>query len=858
MNSNLEFETESVINKIKHYLITTMGRSSDAATDEEFYRAFSWALREEVMINWTATNNTIKHEKVRKLYYLSMEYMPGRLLGNSLTNISAIDLVKSVLKKMNRDFHTIMTIEPEIGIGNGGLGRLASCFMDSLATLQYPALGYGMRYHYGIFEQEIWCGIQIERPECWLLHENPWEFRRDSHSVLVDYCGKSVLNHNQFGEEVFDIVDSEQVRALPYDLPIIGYNETPNFCVLTLRLWSTKESPHNFQLQRYNAGHLDQAAENTNITDVLYPNDNHEAGKRIRLKQEFLLVSASLQDIINQHIFVFHGMTLFADKVRIQINDTHPALVIAELMRLLLKEHNFTWNDAWETVQTVCSYTNHTVLKEALEEWNVNRMSNLLPRQYQIIEKLNETLCRTVREKFPQDEEKVRRLSIIESGQVRMANLAIYGSHTLNGVAKLHSQILKDWMFKDFYDLYPKKFTNVTNGVTQRRWLLYCNPRLAEFITQRIGNKWITNFDDMQKLASFANDKNSQEEFLSIKRENKKALIGYLLSHNKLGFKGTDCSPLLTENALFDVHIKRFHEYKRQFMNALHAFMLYHEIKENPNARKIQRMIFFGGKAAPGYKIAKDIIRFIYCLSRKIAQDVVVREHLRVIFISNYNVSKAEKIIPAADLSQQISTAGMEASGTGNMKLAINGALTIGTDDGANIEMREHITDQWWPFNFGASASQNTQTRLNHSYNPADICQKNPKIRQVVEGLRDGSLAENEAEAEALNDLYLTLLDPYQQDQYFILNDLSDYYETQKKVEELYLQPNLWAEYAIHNMAGMGFFSSDNSIKNYAEKIWGIMPCSPNEEELSRIRKEYTDLDRCRILPQISPMKKVQ
>ncbi len=854
MNSNIEFETESVINKIKHYLITTMGRSSDAASDEEFYRAFSWALREEVMINWTATNNTIQKEKVRKLYYISMEYMPGRLLGNNLTNISAIDLVKSVLKSMNRDFHVIMSIEPEIGIGNGGLGRLASCFMDSLATLQYPALGYGMRYQYGIFEQELWCGIQIERPECWLLLQNPWEFRRDSHSVHVEFAGRPCQTHNKFGEEVYDIVDSERVRALPYDLPIIGYNETPNFSVLTLRLWSTKESPRNFQLQRYNAGQLEQAGENTSLTDVLYPNDNNDVGKRIRLKQEFLLVSASLQDIINQHLKVFNNMTLFSDKVRIQINDTHPALVIAELMRLLLKEHNYNWKEAWETVQTVVSYTNHTVLKEALEEWNEERLFELLPRQYNLIKKLNDNLCKEVREKFPNDEEKLKRLSIIDSGQVRMANLAIYGSHTLNGVARLHSQILKDWMFKDFHDLYPDKFTNVTNGVTQRRWLLYCNPKLSEFISNRIGKKWITNFEEIKRIAEFASDEKSQKEFLDIKKANKKALIGFLLSDPKIGLKEREGSSLLTEDALFDIHIKRFHEYKRQFMNALHALMLYHEIKANPNARKIKRVIFFGGKAAPGYKLAKDIIRFIYCLSRKISQDLVVKDHLSVIFVPNYNVSKAEKLIPAADLSEQISTAGMEASGTGNMKLSMNGALTIGTDDGANIEMREHVTDQWWPFKFGASAAENTDMLNNKTYDPKKICESNPKIKQTIESLVDGTLVENDAEAGALNELYQSIMSDsfhHRPDRYFVLNDLQSYYETQKKVEDLYIEPNKWAEYALHNMAGMGYFSADVSIKNYAERIWDLKPCVPSSEELSRIKKEYTDLDRCRILPHL-------
>lgn len=851
--SSLDYQIESVINKIKHYLITTMGRTEDVASNEEFYRAFSYALREEVMINWTATRNTIKNSKVRKIYYLSMEYMPGRLLGNNLTNISAIDLVQAVLKKMKRNFKTIMSIEPDIGIGNGGLGRLASCFLDSLATLQYPAIGYGMRYHYGIFEQALWCGIQVERPDCWLLLENPWEFRRDAHAVNVDFNGKLVRLKNARGEEVFSVVDQELVRALPYDLPIIGYNTSSNFSVVTLRLWSTKESPHNFQLQRYNAGQLDQAAENTSLTDVLYPNDNNETGKRIRLKQEFLLVSASLQDIINQHLQINGDLTDFANQVRIQINDTHPALLIAELVRMLVKNNNSTFDEALEITKTCCSYTNHTVLKESLEEWNESRIQNLLPRQYQIIQLINQRFCSQIRSKFPNDEDKVRRMSIIECGQVKMAHLAIYGSHHTNGVAELHSSILKNSLFKDFYDMFPERFTNVTNGVTQRRWLLYCNPSLAAFITNRIGSSWITHFEDIKKLSAFAADEASQKEFLAIKKANKQALLEYLFSFESIpGCHPNGSCSFLDVNSLFDVHIKRFHEYKRQLMNALHALIVYQELKENPQSRKVKRMIFFGGKAAPGYTAAKDIIRFIYCLSRKIFNDPEVRNYLRIIFIPNYNVSNAEKIIPAADLSQQISTAGMEASGTGNMKLTMNGALTIGTEDGANVEMRKSVTDEWWPFSFGKHTEDNNKMRNEKSYSPEKILSANPILLKALEALRNHSLAENEAEHETLCTIYASLVEgtPWAPpDKYFVISDLLDYYLTQKKVEDLYSTPSKWAEYAIHNMAGMGPFSADVSIKNYAKNIWDLTPIPPSQEELSKIRQEYSELDRCRILP---------
>ena len=852
MSSSLEFQAQSVINKIKHYLITTMGRTSDTATNEEFYKAFCLALREEIMINWTASANTLKSEKKRVLYYLSMEYMPGRLLSNNLTNLCALDLVNLVLKNMKRDIHTILLTEPDIGIGNGGLGRLASCFLDSLATIKYPSFGYGMRYQYGIFEQDLWCGVQIERPDCWLLHENPWEFRRDSHAVNVDFCGKTVKTKNSKGEEIYSVVDQEIVRALPYDLPIIGYDTTSNFSVVTLRLWSTKESPHNFQLQRYNAGQLDQAAENTSLTDVLYPNDNNESGKRIRLKQEFLLVSASLQDIIHMHLKKNGSLQDFENQVRIQINDTHPALVIPELVRMLVKNNNNSIDEAWEITKACCSYTNHTVLKEALEEWNENRIQNLLPRQYHIIQLLNQRFCDDIRKKFRFDEERVRRMSFIEKGQIKMANLAIYGSHHVNGVANLHTEILKTSLFKDFYEMYPEKFVNITNGVTQRRWLLSCNPLLADFISKRIGKDWITNFKTIKKLESFAKDHDSQKEFLEIKKTNKKKLLEHLYSFPSIpGCHPNGSCTFLDVNSLFDVQIKRFHEYKRQLMNALHTLILYQELKENPHARKIKRMVIFSGKAAPGYKAAKDIIRLIYCLSRKIFNDPVVRDLLRIVFIPNYNVSNAEKIIPAADLSEQISTAGMEASGTGNMKLTINGALTIGTDDGANVEMREAITDPYWPFKFGKTATENDHLQKNKLYNPDQIVSQNPRIAKALEALRDHSLAENETEHATLNQIYLSLLEgsfENQADKYFVLNDLEDYYQTQKKVENLYASPHLWAEYCLKNISGMGNFSSDVSIENYAKHIWDIQPLELSKDHLLKIRNEYSELDRCRIL----------
>lgn len=843
---------ESLCSKLKHYLITRMGVTLAEANEEEFYRALALTLREEIMINWTATKHSMHKSNARILNYLCMEYMPGKFLGNNATNIHALDIVQLMMKKLGRDWKKVQRMEADPGLGNGGLGRLASCLLDSLATQQYPAMAYGLRYQYGIFEQELWGGVQVERPEVWLFHENPWEFRRDTHVAAVNFSGQMVATKNKQGVDVFDLVDSEEVRALAYDVPIVGYKESPDYCVLTMRLWTTKESPSNFQLQRYNAGLLGQAAENASLTNVLYPNDNNDVGKRIRLKQEFLLASASVQDIITSYLHYNPTLKEFADKVRIQINDTHPALVIAELMRILLRVYDYTWQGAWETVQACCSYTNHTVLKESLEEWNEQRLQTLLPRQYRIISKLNLALCNSIREIYPGREDRVHRMSIVEEGQVHMASLAIYGSHKVNGVSALHSEILKKAVFKDYAEMFPERFINVTNGVTQRRFLLHSNPRLAAFITARIGSKWITDFSEIKNLSNFAADPASQTEFLEIKKQNKQDLITFLKEKNPLrdrAGKIIGYSTNLTEEALFDVQIKRFHEYKRQLMNALHLIMLYHEIRIYPQSRKVKRLVIFGGKSAPGYEIAKNIILFISCIARKINADSEVNHLLNVAFVENYNASKAEFIIPAADLSEQISTAGTEASGTGNMKLAMNGALTIGTEDGANIEMRQSIGDAWWPFCFGKTTEENVA--LKGSYNPWDIYHHNLPIRQAVDVLHDRSFAETEEEHQAFMSLYHSLLEPQNGqllDKYGVLSDLQSYYDTQRKVEELYAIPEKWAEYAIHNIAGMGGFSSDAAVHNYAKLVWDLTPCPLDPKELALVREEYSEHDRCRIV----------
>ncbi len=843
---NVNDAANILIQKIRHYLIANMGKLLKDATLEEFYQAFSHSLREEIMINWTATMKTMEQKRARTAYYISMEYLPGRLMDNNITNIGALDVVKRVLEITTHNFHELMISEPDPGLGNGGLGRLASCYLDSLAAGSFPAFGYGLRYQYGIFEQEMWNGYQVERPDRWLLNQNPWEFRRDSFSAHVHYAGRPVPAVNSHGDEVLLLEDFEDVRALPYDIPIIGYpNNSHDFSVITLRLWSTKESPRNFELQSFNAGQLDQASENTSLSDVLYPNDNHDTGKRIRLKQEFLLVSASLQDIIRRHLHVYQTMDEFADKTRIQLNDTHPSLVIPELIRILTKDHDYSFDKAWETVQETCNYTNHTVLKEALEEWNEQRVHYLLPRQFHLLQKLNQRFCDQIRQKFPGDDERLARMSFLDGGQIKMANLLIYSCRRVNGVAALHTNILKNTIFPDFFEMYPEKFINVTNGVTQRRWLLHANPELAEFITKHIDQGWIKNFEEIKKLADIASDAKNQEEFLAIKKKNKERLIDFLHHENPVRDpKGriVEHYPSLDPDALFDIQIKRIHEYKRQLLNLLHVLVLYQELKENPESRKIKRQVILGGKAAPGYQIAKNIIQFAYILARQINNDPDVNQKLRLAFIENYNVSAAQIIIPAADLSEQISTAGMEASGTGNMKLSINGALTIGTDDGANIEMRECVTDKWWPFCFGATSEENAELKKSRSYQPAEYA-KNLKLKKALEALRDGSLTIDDSEKESLTTLHNSLLTGHNSslpDKYFVLKDFEAYYEAQKRVEELYSTPNKWAEYALHNIAGMGNFSSDTSIKNYAANIWEIESCPIDKELLEKVREEYS------------------
>jgi len=845
----LDAQAEVLVQKIRHYLITIFGRVLAEADADEFYRAFCYAIRESIMINWQATAQTWMNNNVRMIYYLSMEYLPGRFLINNIVNLKDQDVVRLVLKKTNRSLPELIAHEYDPALGNGGLGRLASCLLDSMATLNMPARGYGLRYQYGLFEQQLWDGVQIEKPDLWLMSENPWEFRRDLRKLPVKFCGNlaKLTPPSTTTDEIYDITDYEEVWAMPYDIPIVGYSDTEDFSVVTLRLWSTKESPRNFQLQRYNAGRLDQAAENTTLTDVLYPSDVHETGKRVRLKQEFLLASASLQDIFRYYFSRHKDITEFADKVRIQINDTHPAVLIAELMRMLTRHYQIPWKEAWEITQGCTSYTNHTIMTEALEVWDQNLFRYLLPRQYKIIERINLDFCNTVRISFPHEEDRVRKASIIENSQVRMANLAIIGSHKVNGVAAIHTEILKKQAFKNFYEIYPDKFVNITNGVTHRRWLLNCNPELAAFITKRIGNGWICDFSQISKLAEFAADEASQKEFLEVKKQNKIHLLDFLNSDGRP--RDAQGKPLLAHltldsSALFDVQVKRVHEYKRQLLKALHLIVLYHEILDDPTHARIKRLAIFSGKAAASYETAKTIIRLISCIAKKVNNDPVVSQFLNVVYVENYFVSRAELIIPASDVSEQLSTAGMEASGTGNMKFAMNGALTVGTEDGANVEMRQAVTDKWWPFCFGASAEEIADMRAKNSYRAWDVYMSNPKLKRAVDSLKDRSLASHDIEHQSLSSLYYSLLESSwgsMPDKYFVLKDFESYYNVQKKVEELYKTPLEWAKFAIHNIAGMGNFSTDRAIKEYSDKIWGLTPCPVDKELLEKVRQEYID-----------------
>lgn len=806
----LIFNKDDFKDQVVENVKTLTKKTIDIASKQEIYQAVAFALRDIITDRWIATHKSYEEQDGKIVYYLSMEFLMGRALGNNLINLMAKKEVEEVLMELGINYNDIEEQEPDPGLGNGGLGRLAACFLDSLATLEYPAYGCGIRYRYGIFEQKIMDGYQVEFPDNWLEHGNPWEIRRPEYSSEVKFGGYVRSEKKENGEDRFIQENYQSVIAVPFDIPIVGYN---NYSVNTLRLWDAK-AVNKFDLKKFDQGEYNKAVEEQylaqTIVEVLYPNDNHIQGKELRLKQQYFFISASVQQAVKKFKSNHTDLREMPKKVAFQLNDTHPSVAVAELMRILLDEEDLSWEEAWDITTQVCAYTNHTIMSEALEKWPVELFSRLLPRIYQIIEEINRRFCLKLLIHYNNDNERIRRMAIISDGQVKMAWLAIVGSHSVNGVAALHTEILKNQELKDFYKIFPEKFNNKTNGITQRRWLLKANPKLAELITNTIGNEWITNLSELKKLAPYKEDEGFRNKFMEIKYDNKVKLAKYIKEHNNI-----DVDP----NSIFDIQIKRLHEYKRQLLNVLHIMYLYNQLKANPSMDFYPRTFIFGAKAAPGYRRAKLIIKLINTVADIINNDAGINGKIKVVFIENYNVSNAEKLFPAADISEQISTASKEASGTGNMKFMLNGAVTIGTLDGANIEIKEEVGDENI-FIFGLTADEVIEYYKNGRYNPWDIYNTNQDIRMVLTQLINGFLSPNDS--ELFREIYESLLNG--RDEYFILKDFESYANTHKKMVEAYKNKEQWVKMQIMNTALSGKFSSDRTIKEYAEEIWNLKP----------------------------------
>lgn len=809
----MQFDKESFKASLSARLKRQYGKDISQATKHDLFDAVSASAMEIVLENWMKTRNAYYKHQGRRVYYLSAEFLMGRALSNNLINAGIMDGVKEVLKELNIDYNVVEDEEPDAGLGNGGLGRLAACFLDSLATLDYPGHGYGIRYQYGMFEQHIENGYQVEYPDNWLKHRDPWEIKRSDLAVTVKFGGNVVCHKGPNGTSRFEVENAEEVLATPYDMPIVGYDTNT---VNTLRLWQAS-SQNGFDLQLFNQMEYLRAVERQNsaenISRVLYPNDNGPSGKSLRLKQQYFFSSASLQDLIN-HFISDHGTDFqkFPDYQVIQLNDTHPVVAIPELMRLLMDEHGLGWEEAWSIVKRTFAYTNHTILAEALEKWPISIFQSLLPRIYQIVEEINRRFSIELREKYPNDYAKQNRMSIIQNGMIHMAWLAIHGSFSVNGVAALHTEILKTQELADWYELYPEKFNNKTNGITQRRWLLCANPKLSAFITERIGHGWEKNLSLLRGLEKFADDDASLEEFLKIKQENKENLAKYLkITQNEF----------LDPESIFDVQIKRLHEYKRQLLNILHIMYLYNRLLEDPNFNPPARTFIFGAKAASGYRRAKAIIKLINCVADRINNDRRVRGKLRVVFVENYRVSVAEKIFPASDVSEQISTAGKEASGTGNMKFMVNGAVTLGTLDGANIEIVEEAGKEN-AFIFGLTKDEIIKIENEHSYNPQKYLERNPKLAKVMSQLIDGTY---DPDTQLFRELYDSLVygvEGQHPDVYYVLADFDAYVKAQEQVAKAYTDRKRWAKMALLNIARSGKFSSDRTIEDYVRDIWKL------------------------------------
>lgn len=806
----LHGDTEYFKNAILDHLHFTLGKDKYSATKRDLFQAVAYAIRDQLIGRWITTQQQYYDADVKRVYYLSLEFLMGRSLLNSLDNLGIYETFKKTVHDLGYDLNQLMEIEEDAGLGNGGLGRLAACFLDSMATLGIPGYGYGLRYDYGIFTQTIQDGYQVEKPENWLRYGNPWEICRAEYLYPVLFYGKTVQSVDSEGKLFSDLVDCQEVMAMAYDTPIPGYdNDTVN----TLRLWQAKSS-RGFDLSYFNHGDYIRAVEDMSVTEnisrVLYPNDNLYEGKELRLKQEFFLVSATLQDILRRFTKAHIHLDHLADKVAIQLNDTHPALAIAEMMRLLVDREELSWEKAWELTRNTFSYTNHTVLPEALERWPVALIAKVLPRHLEIINEINRRWLEEVARLYPGDVAKLQHLSIFEEGdpkRINMARLAIVGSHKVNGVSALHSDLLKQGVFKDFAQINPTQFTNKTNGVTPRRWLKLINPSLASLITSHIGEGWIRDLDELKKLLPFANDPLFREQFALIKRENKEKLAKHIFAEHEIE---------INIDSIFDVQVKRIHEYKRQLLNLLNVIHLYLEIKDAPHKNWVPRTTIFSGKAAPGYYIAKQIIKLINSVAAVINRDPVVGDRLKVFFLENYRVSLAERIVPAADLSEQISTAGTEASGTSNMKFALNGALTICTLDGSNIEMIEEAgIDNFFVCGMKAEEVFALKTR---GYNPYDFYQANPALKRVLDAISDGLFSPTQL------DLFRPIVDTLlvHGDPYCICADFESYVKCQEKVAELYRDREEWMRKACVTMASMGKFSSDRTIKEYAQEIWKL------------------------------------
>ena len=821
---NPRFEKDVFKRDVRNNVKTLFRKEVEEATPQQLFQAVSYAVKEAIIDDWLATQKQYEKDDPKTVYYMSMEFLLGRALGNNLINMTAYKEVKEALEEMGIDLNVIEDQEPDPALGNGGLGRLAACFLDSLATLGYASYGCGIRYRYGMFKQKIRDGYQVEAPDNWLKDGNPFELRRPEYAKEVRFGGNIRVEYDETGKTHFVQENYESVMAIPYDYPIVGYG---NHIVNTLRIWDA-EAIVDFQLDSFDRGDYHKAVEQENlaknIVEVLYPNDNHIAGKELRLKQQYFFVSASIQAAITKFKKKHGDISKLPEKVTFQMNDTHPTVAVAELMRILLDEENLGWNEAWDITTKCCAYTNHTIMAEALEKWPIDLFSRLLPRIYQIIQEIDRRFVEQVRAQYPGNEEKVKEMAILMDGQVKMAHLAIVAGYSVNGVAKLHTEILKNQELKDFYQMMPEKFNNKTNGITQRRFLMHANPLLADWVTEKLGTKeWITDLSKMSGLKEWLDDEEALKEFMTIKFKNKERLAAYIKEHN-----GVEVDP----RSIFDVQVKRLHEYKRQLLNILHVMYLYNQIKEHPEMSFYPKTYIFGAKASAGYIRAKEIIKLINSVADVINNDRSINGKLKVVFIEDYRVSNAELIFAAADISEQISTASKEASGTGNMKFMMNGAPTLGTMDGANVEIVDEVgIDN--AFIFGLSADEVINYEQNGGYNPYDIYNNDPDIRRVVDQLVDGTYANGDK--EMYRDLYNSLLNNQggaRADMYFILKDFRSYADAQARAMEAYKDTDKWAKMALKNTACCGKFSADRTIQEYVDDIWHLDHVVINEDEL--------------------------